>query len=114
VADPGARPRRRHDDVRRDYASGGGDRQAVRPDRHRNRYDTGLHYDTGLVYAIPAFQSTQPFYSIGPCRQFSLLFSGSSTTTVDRPQVLGAGTAPQVGYFGLYGIEWLYTPLGLA
>lgn len=100
--------------VRRDFASAGGDTQPFDLTGSLNKYDTGLHYDTGVTYAIPAFQLTQAFYSIGLCRQFSLIFTGSSTLTATGPQLLGAGTAPVVGYFGLYGIEWLYVQLGLS
>lgn len=71
-------------------------------------------WDSGVHWAVPRYQETQPFYSIGLCRQFSLKFSGSSTAVATAPQVLGSGTAPSVGYFAVYGYEWLYTPLGLA
>lgn len=98
-----------------DYASGGGSAQAFDMSGSTTvTYDSGLHYDAGLTHYVPAFQTTQPIYSIGTCRQFSLKFSGSSTTTASAPQVLGAGSAPQVGYFALYGLEWLHTQLGLA
>lgn len=100
--------------LRRDFASGGGDAQPFSLTGTDIKYDTGLHYDSGLDYAIPAFQETEPLFSLGVCRQFSLIFSGSSTTTVTGPQVLGAGTPPQLGYFALYGLEWLYVQLGLS
>jgi hypothetical protein len=100
--------------VRKDYASAGGDDYSFDLTGNLNKYDTGLKYDAGNLYAIPAFQNTEPFYNPGICRQFSLLFTFSSSTTVSGPQVLGAGNAPQVGSFGLYGIEWLYVPLGLS
>lgn len=100
--------------VRKDYASSGGTAAAFTFSGSSINYDTGLHYDSGLTYAVPVFQSTVPRYSIGTCRQLSLLFEGTSTTTVAGPQILGAGAAPQVGAFGLYGITWLYTALGLA
>lgn len=100
--------------VRADYASSGGTSQTFDFSQITNVYDTGLHYDAGLMYAIPVFQSTLPFYSIGNCRQMSLLFSGSSSTTTVAPQILGAGTQPSVGSFGLFSIEWLYAQLGLS
>lgn len=100
--------------VRTDYASAGGDAQAFDLTGTSNTYDSGLTYDSGIFYSEPVFQNTQAFYSIGLCRQLSLIFSGSSTTTFTAPQVLSAGTNPQVGYFGLYGVEWLFTQLGLS
>lgn len=100
-------------EVRKDYASAGGDDYPFDLTSPGYRYDTGLHYDTH-PYSIPAFQQTEPFFDIGLCRQFSLVFSFSATTTVAGVQVLGAGNAPQIGEFGLYGLEWLYVPLGLS
>jgi hypothetical protein len=100
--------------VRRDYASSGGDDKPFDLTGTYNQYDTGLKYDAGNTYAIPRYQETQAFYSLGLCRQFSLIFSGSSSTTVSAPQVLGAGVAPSVGYFGLSGLEWLFVQLGLS
>lgn len=100
--------------VRKDYASSGGDLAAFDFTLAANDYDAGLHYDTGLLYGVPVFQSTVPRYSIGTCRQMSLLFEFTVSTTVSGPQVLGAGAAPQVGAFGLAGVTWLFTALGLA
>jgi hypothetical protein len=101
--------------IRRDYASAGGDGQPFDLTGISNSYDSGLFYDTsGLYYSEPTYQNTQAFYSMGVCRQFSLIFSGSSSTTYTAAQVLGAGTNPQIGYFGLYSIEWLYVQLGLS
>jgi len=101
--------------VLKDYASGGGDAAPFDFTSVMPHYDSGLHYDTGVdYYGIPVFQSTDPRYSLGICRQLSLLFTGSSTTTVQGPRVLGAGTAPSVGAFGLFGITWLYASLDLA
>lgn len=100
--------------VRRDYASSGGDETDFDFTSADIEYDTGLHYDTGLTYVIPVFQSTVAFYSVGVCRQFSLLFEGSSSTTVTGPQILGAGAGQELGAFGLFGVTWLYAALGLA
>jgi len=100
--------------VRKDYASSGGSSAPFNFAQPGSHWDTGLHWDTGITWAVPVFQSTIPRYSIGTCRQMSLLFEFTVSTTVAGPQVLGAGVAPQVGAFGLYGITWLYTALGLA
>lgn len=100
--------------VRKDYASAGGDQRSFNLNGTLNQYDTGLKYDSGVDYSIPAFQNTEAFFNLGLCRQFSLIFSGSSTDVANAPQVLGAGTAPTVGSFGLYGLEWLHVPLGLS
>lgn len=99
--------------IRKDYEKSGGDDRTFNLLGDQLFWDS-FFYDSGNYYAVPRFQETQSFYTIGLCRQFSLIFSGSSTTTVSAPQVLGAGTAPTIGYFGVYGLEWLYEPLGLA
>lgn len=100
--------------VLKDYASSGGDVEDFDFTEGSIEYDTGLHYDAGLDYVIPVFQSTAARYSIGTARQLSLRFDFTVSTTVSAPQVLGAGAAPQVGAFGLFGITWLFAPLGLA
>lgn len=100
--------------VRRDYASAAGDMQPFSLTGDGVTYDSGLDYDSGATYAVPAYQQTEAFYSIGVCRQFSVLFTGDVSTTVEAPQVLGQGTAPPVGAFGLYAVEWLFVPLGLS
>lgn len=100
--------------VRRDYASAAGDSQPFNLNGVGATYDSGLHYDSGVQYVVPAYQQTQAFYSIGVCRQFSLLFTGETSTTASGPQVLGSGTAPVIGSFGLFAVEWLYVPLGLS
>lgn len=99
---------------RKDYASAGGDAQPFDLTTTGITYDSGLHYDTGEHYSEPTFQETQTFYSLGLARQFSVLLSGSSSTTYSATQVLGTGTNPTVGYFALYGLEFLYVPLGLS
>jgi hypothetical protein len=100
--------------TRKDYASAGGDQRNFDLTGTLNKYDTGLHYDSGIMYAIPSSQQTEAFFDLGLCRQFSLLFQGTATTTAQGVQVLGAGTPPAIGEFGLYGFEWLYSPLGLS
>jgi hypothetical protein len=100
--------------VRIDYASDGGDSEPFDFTGAAPTYDSGLLYDSGVFYASPAFQSSVSRYSIGVCRQFSLLFEGTSSTTVTGPQILAAGPGAQLGAFGLFGITWLYTALGLA
>lgn len=100
--------------VRKDYASSGGSTAPFDFGQTGPHWDTGLHWDTGVIRAVPVYQSTIARYSIGTCRELSLLFEGTATTTVDGSQVLGFGGAPQVGEFALYGITWLYAALGLA
>jgi hypothetical protein len=100
--------------VRKDYAAAGGDTEPFDFTSDGVTYDSGADYDSGVFYATPVFQSSVSRYSVGVCRQFSLLFEGSSSTTVSGPQVLGVGSGKQLGAFGLFGITWLYTALGLA
>ncbi len=101
--------------VRTDYRSSGGDDYAFTlSDPSAATYDNGVLYDSGVTYQIPSAQYTEPFYGIGVCRQFSLRFSGSATTTSTLAALLDGGTGPTVGAFGLLGIEWLHIPLGLS
>lgn len=100
--------------VRTDYQETGGTETPFDLVAAGATYDSGLHYDSGVDYASMVYQATQPVYSVGRCRQFSVRLSGSSSTTVSAPQVFGAGDAPQVGAFALYGLEFLYVALGLS
>jgi hypothetical protein len=98
-----------------DFTIGDGDQFAFDLVTSGPNYDSGFLYDSGNYYSEPVTQSTQALYTLGLCRQFSLEFFGTSTTTVNAAPVLGStGTAPVIGEFGLYGFEWLYTPLGLS
>lgn len=100
--------------IMRDFATISGDEQLFDLEQDLPTYDSGLLYDNGEHYAEPASQATDAVLTIGRCRQFSLKFSGSSTTTTSGQQILGSGNAPQVGAFALFGLEWLYVPLGLS
>lgn len=100
--------------VRTDYVSGGGNQYPFSLTQTLERWDSGVRWDSGRMWGIPAFQQTEPFYDLGVCRQISFLFEWSSSETADAPQVLGSGSPPQVGYFGLSGLEYLYVPLGLS
>lgn len=100
--------------VRKDYATSGGTAQPFDiTDANLPHWDSGLRWGD-FSWAVPVFQSTAAVYSVGTCRQFSILFAGSATTTISAPQLLGSGTAPTVGEFGLFGVTWLFNPLGLA
>lgn len=76
-------------------------------------YDSGLAYDSGVMYADAVAEETQAFYDLGVVRQFSLYFSGSSSTTVPGRDLFGAAPAANVGSFGMYQLEYLFTPMGL-
>jgi hypothetical protein len=97
-----------------DFATGDGDQFAFDLQNAGPNYDSGVLYDHDAFYSDPLSQSTQALYTLGLARQFSLTFTGTSSTTFSAARVLGAGTAPVIGEFGLYGFEWLYTPLGLS
>lgn len=100
--------------VRLDYASAGGTDYPLDLTQDLLMWDTGLAWDSGVRWQVPAFQQTETFDSVGACRQFSLIFTGSSTGTSNAPQVLGASSSPEVGAFGLTAIEYLFVPLGLS
>lgn len=100
--------------VRKDYESAGGTSYAFNLDLAATDYDTGLLYDSGVTYGIAVYQATEAFYDLGALRQFSLLFAGSSSTTVSGRSLFGNAPAPVVGAFGLYQLEYLHVPLGLS
>ena len=95
-----------------DFASTGGAAYPFEYTTSSPVYDTAV-YDTA-VYDDPVLQATQQFLSIGLCRQVSLKFTGSSTTTVSGPVLLGAGSGQTLGAFGLAGIDVLNVPLGIS
>jgi hypothetical protein len=97
-----------------DYSIGDGDDFPFDLTGTGPNYDSGYLYDSGNFYSDPASQLTQALYTLGLARQFSLEFSGSSSTTAEALQVFGSGASPVIGAFGLYGFEWLHTPLGLS
>lgn len=100
---------------RKDYAAGGGISRDFSLSSDTLSWDDGLSWDSGLMWDEGlTFQQSQPFFSFGACREFSLLFEGNVSTTASGPQVLGVGTAPVLGAFGLSTIVWLFTPLGLS
>lgn len=76
-------------------------------------YDSGLHYDAGVSYYVPADEPTATLYGIGHCRQLSLKFAFTTSTTVSAPQLLGTGTAPLVGPFAVFLVEWMHMRIGI-
>jgi hypothetical protein len=100
--------------VLHDFQLGGGDSQTFDLTGTGNAfYDAGLHWDDGGFYSIPTAQNTQPIFSLGTCRQFSLKFTGSSSTVAAGQAILG-GVSPTVGFFAVYGFEVEYVPMFLA
>lgn len=100
--------------IRADYEDGGGTGYAFDLSPSGSDYDNGVLYDSGVDYAIETLQETEAFYSLGAVRQFSLRFAFSSTTTASGRQLFDSTPAPEVGSFGLFGLEYLYVPLGLS
>ncbi len=101
--------------IRKDYASQGGTSRPFNIIGVRLNYDEGHTYDSGLMYDTGvSSQASTSLFSFGECRQFSLIFSGSSSTVAVRDPVLGAGVGPDIGYFGLSAIEYIFVTLGLA
>lgn len=101
--------------IRQNYESSGGTEYPFNLDpTFEPLYDNGLQYDSGVTYAVIAFQQTEAFYDLGALRQFSLYFSGASTTTVTGRTLFGNAPAPTVGSFGIYALEYLFVPLGLS
>ena len=96
-----------------DYASDNGEDYTFDLAGVYNAWNSGLFWDA-FTYAVPRSQETQALFSLGVCRQFSLKFSGSSSTTVAGTAILGAATTPTIGFFSLYGFEHLFAPLGLS
>ena len=100
--------------IRTSYEDEGGTDKPFDLDQVVPNWDSGTFWDSGSYWQVPVLQTTQALLSIGRCRQFSLRFSGSSTTTAFASQIFASGTQPVVGAFGLFGIEYLFVPLGLS
>lgn len=99
---------------RTDYAASGGTSRSYDLSSTDVTYDSGLRYDTGVRYAQPVSQSTGQLLSVGVCRQLSLRFDFSANTVYEEPQLLDSGPTPQSGAVAVYGLEWLFVPLGLS
>jgi len=97
----------------KDFSSVGGSSYPFNLAATGNLYDSGLFYDSGVLYSVPAYSYTQPFYTMGALREFSVELSATTSTVSFRPPLLGTGSAPLMGAWALYGLEYLYTPLGL-
>ena len=100
--------------IRKDYADSGGDTYTVNFGSDGPRYDSGIRYDIGILYASPARQYPQHIYSIGPCRQFSFILSATSTATGFDLPIFGLGVGPVSGAWSLYQFGALHVPLGIA
>lgn len=67
-----------------------------------------------FTWTAVALQQTEPFYDLGTCRQFSMLFTFSESTTATGRTLFGNAGSTTVGGFGLAGLEYLFVPLGLS
>ena len=99
--------------VRSDYEDSGGTTYSF------DLVGSGAHWGSfnwgdGTTWSATTLSETQAFYNLTTCRQFSLLFTGTSTTTATGRTLIGSVPAPSLGAFGLYGIECLYIPLGIS
>lgn len=99
-------------EFRKDYEDNGSD-YSFNFLRGGFQYDNGVLYDAGNAYVDVAPAATESFAGFGACRQFSLRFSFSATSTASGRQI---GTAPvtALGEFAVYGVETLFVPLGLS
>lgn len=57
---------------------------------------------------------SKPMLSLGTCRAVSFRLEETSSTSVTAPALLGSGSAPEVGAWGLSGLDLLYVQLGIA
>jgi hypothetical protein len=99
--------------VRRNFEASGGTSYPFNLAAPVPLYDSGLTYDSGVVYGDSVAEETQAVYDLGVVRQFSLYFAGTSTTTVTGRDLFGAAPAAAVGAFGMFQLEYLFTPMGL-
>jgi hypothetical protein len=99
--------------VRRNYEASGGSSFPFNLTAPVPLYDSGLHYDSGVLYGDNVAEETQAMYDLGVVRQFSLYFSGSASQTVPGRDLFGAAPAANVGSFAMYQLEYLFTPMGL-
>lgn len=99
--------------VRTDNATSGGTATPFNFATSGVNYDNGISYDDGTdTYAVVLLAETEAISGIGACRQFSLLFSGTSSTTVAGRALFGSAPSSTVGAFGLYSANYLFVPLG--
>lgn len=103
-------------EFRRDYHESGDMVASVQmSDPTSVTYDSGLMYDSGTDYYVPADEPTVTLYPpTSGCRQLSVRLSFTTSTTVPASQLLGAGSAPQVGPFGLFLVETMFMRTGIS
>lgn len=100
--------------VRTDFARGGGSRYPLAlTDQAAVNYDTGLLYDTGLMYTEPSGIRSQDVHPTVSCRAVSLLFEATTTTTDTLPALLGQGSGPTVGGWGVTSVDVAHVPLAV-
>ena len=75
--------------------------------------DVASIYDTDDLYGPLKYQDFRDFPQLGVMRAISLRFSETSSTSTSGIQILGTGSAPEVGAYGSYGLSLSYVPLGI-
>jgi hypothetical protein len=76
-------------------------------------YDTSV-YDAGALYGPTQYEGFQDFQQLGVCRAISLQITESGSSSSNGLPILGAAAGPEVGGWGLYGLDFQYVPLGLS
>lgn len=99
--------------VRTDYEDSGGNNYSFNLTTSGPQWGS-FNWGDGSLWTAATLSLSQAFYNLATCRQFSLRFSGTSSTTAQGRTLIGSVPAPAVGAFGLYGVECLFVPLGLS
>lgn len=76
-------------------------------------YDTGITYDSGISYIDPVSAASVSLSGQGVCREFSVRFTFTTSTTFTGRQI-GTAPAPVYGGCALYRVDALYISLGLS
>ena len=100
--------------LRKDYATTDFLQQTVTAPVTGPLWDSGLHWDTGVLWGNPGDQQTVPLYGWGVARQFSMRITATTTTTNAGKQIFAQGPTITQGAWALYGLNALYMPLGWA
>jgi hypothetical protein len=100
--------------VRKDFAQYDYLSQSVTTTGGSPLWDSGLHWDTGVLWGTPGDQATVPLFGFGVSRQFAVRITASTTSTNAGERLFGQGSPETQGAWALYGINALYMPLGWA
>lgn len=96
--------------IRSDFAIIGDDLTLTFGESDGFVWDVDL-WDVG-IWGDPAIEGNADEALDQVCKHVSLVFSAETTTSSNKPPLLGDGTAPEAGAWAVYGVKLDYIPLG--